>query len=295
MRYLIIILLILFICGCTTAQVSNEKLLGLEDNAYVRSGYVEAALFQQSYVQLIAPDVQMQLQHLADEIAVANGVDMKFRVHITNDNYLGTMSTGSGDIFIPMIYLNMVSNRDEIVFGLAREIALQHRRIPLHDMEKIYQENQRNQMISQFSSLVLTSVIHSTFNYYVTSPLRNKIIDSLVDDPKVSPYLSAELQQYVGWEHMMWRNKMSEAVSPLLNMVLGPVPSFVTNQSLKLVAHMITISAEESDDKRRNLKNELGLIYLGVAGYNPESGKAVIEKIEKEWALMDKAENAEPE
>ena len=255
--------------------------------AYVKAGYAQASILQQSYVQLIAPDVQFQLQQLANEIAVANGVDMKFRVHITNDSYIGTFSMGSGDIFIPLGYLDMVANRDEIAFGLAREIVIQHRLLHLQDMEEAYTENKRNQQLSLYSSIVISSAINSAFNYFVIFPINKRIMEELLGTPRIYPGMSEELTRYVIFEKNLQYRQMSGNVSSILWNLLGWVPTRISNETLKLVSQTIKISNEDANASRRKYKNEWGLTYLGIAGFDPAAGNAVIKKIEEWWSTIE--------
>lgn len=277
--------LIIFSCNFGKCFASNTKLQykDHEKAAYIKAGYFQAAMLQQAYVQLVAPDVQLQLQHLADEIAVANGADMTFRVHIINDNYLSTFSMGSGDIFIPIAYLDMVANRDEIAFGLAREIAMQHRLLHLRDMEEDYNENRRNQTISFFSSLVIGSAVNTAFNHIFVLPIHKKIMEELIDTKSVSPYMSIELQRFIILQKNLEYRQMSKNVGTILGILLGWAPDMITNETLKLVTHMINISNEDADASRRKLKNELGITYMGIAGFDPAAGNAVINKIEEWW------------
>ena len=183
------------------------------------------------------------------------------------------MSTGSGDIFIPIGYLNMVANRDEIAFGLAREIAVQHRLLHLQDMEKRYQENQRAQMISYLSSLVISTAISATFNYYVISPMHHKIMSEIGGSNDPTTYF--------------WTRKTAEDVGTLLNFALGWTPSMISSRILGLVSNLIVIVEEESDKSQRTRKNELGLVYLKVAGFEPSAGQEVIAKMEKWWSHVE--------
>ncbi len=258
-----------------------------EITAYVKSGYVQASLLQQSYVQLVAPDVQLQLQKLADEIAVSNGVDLEFRVHITNDGYIGTFSFGSGDIFIPIGYLDMVANRDEIAFGLAREIAVQHRLLHLQDMEKVYTEQKRNQMIYFVSGLVVSSAVNSVFRHYVVFPIHKKILEEVVSAPNISPYMSVEMQRLIIFQKNLEYKQMSKNIAPILGVLLGWAPRLITNETLMLISHMVKVADEDADTSRRKRKNQLGLTYMSAAGFDPDAGTAVINKIEEWWSKIE--------
>lgn len=284
----IILALYFFLFSFGDCFASNTE-LNYRDHeiaAYRKAGYVESAIMQQVYVQLVAPDVQAQVQRLANEIAVANGVDMEFRVHIINEASLRTFSMGSGDIFIPIVYLDMVANRDEIAFGLAREIAVQHRLLHLRDMEESYNEDKRNQTIAFVSSLVVSSAINTVFTQVVVLPIHKKIMEELFDSKGVSPYMSLELQRFISFQRNLEYNQMSKDVGTLLGLFIGPLlgwaPEMITNETLKLITHMIDISNEDANTFRRKCKNELGLTYMGLAGFNPTAGNAVINKLE-EW------------
>ena len=272
------------VCFATETKINYKE---HEIAAYRKAGCAQASILQQTYVQLVAPDVQFQLQQLSNEIAVANGVDMTFHVHITNDGYIGTFSTGSGDIFIPIGYLDMVANRDEIAFGLAREIAIQHRLVHLNDMEKVYSENRRNQEFAFYSSLVVSTAVNSAFNYYVVFPINKKIVEEIIDIPRVSPQMSKELQRFVIFEKNLQYRQLSSNVGQILGILLGWAPRTISNETFKLVTHLIQVSNEDSDSSRRKNKNEIGLIYMRIAGFNPEAGIAVIGKIEDWWKTVE--------
>ncbi len=284
---IIVIAVMVLFCGTGRTSISAAELKYREHEklAYMKAGFAEASLYQQSYIQLIAPDVQLQLQNLADEIAVHNGVDMGFRVHVVNACRMGTFSTGSGDIFIPMCYLDMVENRDEIAFCLAREIAIQHRLIHLRDWEESYMANKRYQMISNISGLVVSTVIHTAFNHYVYSPIHGKIMEKIFDpEDYIYPYMYMDknLQRSQTFKMKQDYKQMSSLLGAGLGPLTGWFPSLMTNKSLKMVSHLIKISYEEADAAKRKRKNDLGLTYMGVAGFDPEAGYSVIQKVE-EW------------
>lgn len=290
LRYLQICLAgMILSCGFVKCFASTDELQYRDHEiaAYVKAGYVQASLLQQSYVQLVAPDVQLQLQQLADEIAVANGVDMEFRVHITNDGYIGTFSMGSGDIFIPIGYLDMVANRDEIAFGLAREIAIQHRLLHLRDMEEDYTEGKRNQTISFVSSLVVSSAVNSAFNHFVVLPIHKKILEEVISTTTISPYWSKEMQRFIIMQRNLEYRQMSKNVGTILGILLGWAPRMMSNDLLKLVSHMMKVANEDADISRRKQKNELGLTYLSAAGFDPDAGNAVIKKTDEWWSKIE--------
>jgi predicted Zn-dependent protease len=263
--------------------------------AYVRGGYAQAAMLQQHYVKLIAPDVQLQLNRLSNEIAEANGVKLKFRVHIISDNVFGTFSTGSGDIFVPIFYLDMVENRDEIAFGLAREIAVQHRLIHLKDMEGIYSDQRRNQAIGLISNIVITSAVNTAINQYVVLPVHKAILERIVSPRSMSsglPGMSVDLQRFVLFQKTMELRQISESVANILQTIVGftQVRELISDHLLGLVANMIEVANEDADASRRKLKDELGLAYLVTAGFDRSAGVAVIDKIEEYWDSVKKVE-----
>ncbi len=283
-KFLILIYLIIMTLFCSLGRSSFSatelKYREHEKLAYIRAGYAEASLYQQLYVQLVAPDVQLQLQKLTDEIAVQNGVDMDFRIHIINDLNLSILSLGSGDIFISMGYLDMVKDRDEIAFCLAREIAIQHRFVRLRDWEERYTEDKRNQIIARASSLLVTTVIHSAFNHYVATPIHTKIMEKIISFDKTSyPAMSPELMQVISLKKNLEYGEMSKNVGRIIGPLLGKVPRFISDKSLKLIAQLLDNMAEEADTSRRKHKDDLGLAYMGAAGFDPAAGYSVIKKI----------------
>ncbi len=260
-----------------------------EIDAYKKAGYFQSSLLQQSYIQLIAPDVHYQLQELANEIAGDNGVDMEFRVHIINDKSWNTFSLGSGDIFIPLLKLEMVANRDEIAFELAREIAVQHKFLHLLDMEERYTDRERDQAIATFSGIVISSAVSSAFNHFVVVPIHKNIMEQIIDIPEVSPYLSIELQHIVMLEKSLQYGNISKNIGTVLGTLLGWAPNMISNQTYKLVVQMITVVNEDDNKSRRTRKDDWGLLYMSNAGYDPIAGHAVIEKInEFEMDIINK-------
>ncbi len=53
--------------------------------------------------------------------------------------------------------------------------------------------------------------------------------------------------------------------------------------------------AEEADSSRRKHKDDLGLAYMGVAGFDPEAGYSVIKKIEELQSDIDSKSDSESE
>lgn len=280
-----VILIPVSLVACASSQSSTkENVTAFKKKMQVQAAFAEAALMQQCGIKLIAPDVQSQLQYLATDIAVRVGTDMSFRVHITNDPYVGTMSLASGDIFLPTGYLNMVANRDEIAFGLAREIAVQHRQLPLRDMEARYLEERHREMVAEVYGIVTSAAIHGVYQHYVTRPIHQTIMKEikipvqtiLVEDSR------GGIKQAVSPSTQMQYRQVGESVSTLIS-PFGWVPSIATSASLKMISRLITVASEESDAGRRRHKNDLGLAYMEMAGYSPSAGQNVIQKLDQFW------------
>ncbi len=280
---------------------TEEQSKYFEKRAFVKAAYTESGYMMQSQVQLVAPDVQQQLQFLADEIKVAAGVEMDFRVHITNNSYVGTMSTASGDIFVPIGYLNMVANRDEIAFGLAREIAIQHRQLPLQDMEEQYLVAQNDQMKTMVFGMVTSCATQSIFHYYVTGPIHDALMKEILEEielpvdviyveasgggikaiPNRMGSITGDLNPYSSLR------TISTVTSLPITMALGWVPNMATDMSLSMMSRLIKTADEEADSARRNYKNALGLTYMQMAGYDDTSGQQVIDKLEEWWKIVE--------
>jgi len=278
--------------GCSTGEsITREDAISFEKRMQVQAAFAEAALMQQSGIKLVAPDVQDQLQSLAADIAVRSGVDMTFRVHITNDPYVGTFSLASGDIFLPTGYLNMVENRDEIAFGLAREIAIQHRQLPLRDLEARYIERQQQEMAAEVFGIVTSAAIHGVYYHYVTGPIHESIMKQiklpvetiLVEDS------SGRIRTAVSPSTYMQYRQVGSAVSGLIS-PLGWIPGMATSVSLKMMSRLITVASEEVDVERRKQKNDLGLAYMEMAGYSSVAGENVIGKLEEFWEEHDSSQ-----
>ena len=280
-----LLLLPSLLAGCSTGEsLTREDAISFEKRMQVQAAFAEAALMQQSGIKLVAPDVQDQLQSLAADVAVRSGVDMTFRVHITNDPYVGTFSLASGDIFLPTGYLNMVENRDEIAFGLAREIAIQHRLLPLRDLEARYIERQQQEMAAEVFGIVTSAVIHGVYYHYVTGPIHESIMKQiklpvqtiLVEDS------SGKIGTTVSPSTYMQYRQVGNAVSGLIS-PLGWIPGMATSVSLKVMSRLITVASEEADAERRKQKNDLGLAYMEMAGYSSAAGENVVRKLEQFW------------
>lgn len=243
-------------------QLTDYEMMVLREYAHY-----EAAYLKRASVELIAPDIQNQIQLLADEIAVSVDAKARYRIHLVNDPFVGTMSFASGDIFIHAGYLNMVENRDELAFAIAREIAIQETGIPLREMKEVYMNQERDELSRETWSIVTANVLGSIFNHLVTARIHAAILATYpysVSDPIGSAQYSRDVAKF-------------------LNDSLGRVPGLAQKPLQQMLGHMIYIANTEADEKRRAMKNRMGLEYMQKAGYDPRSGKQVITKLDDYW------------
>ncbi len=277
-RVWLIFILLLSLDGCVLhPAVTEEDAIAYQKVSNMQAGLANAALMQQMSSQLVAPDVQRQLQVLADEIGRASAVDIPFRVHLINGAYLATMSMPSGDIFIPIPYLTMVSNRDEMAFGLAREIAIQHQQLPLRDMEEQYRETEAYQAVSLVYGIVFSIATQAVFDHYVSAPIHRNIMKSF--RRPASDFGSALIY-----------SQTSRNLYQIVNYFLGWIPMLAYEKSLPALQSLMKLSAEDADATRRQLKNEAGLEYMKKAGFNSSAGEAVIAKLEEYWNRSESVE-----
>jgi hypothetical protein len=154
---------------------ADERLQAAEHRALIAAANAESAYFQRENVQLIAPEVRQQIQDLADQISLAAGTDRRFKVFVLNQQILSTQSSANGDIYLPTGYLDMIEDRDELAFGLAREIGLQIKDLRLKEMKQQLQDARRTKRLNLFLKFAVTSAIESTYGTYALAPVTSAI------------------------------------------------------------------------------------------------------------------------
>lgn len=315
-RGVISILFLMTGFGASSSELaSNDRLEGFEHLALITHANLESAYFQRANVQLIAPEVQQEIQNLADQICLAIGTDRHFKVFLENDRFLTTRSMANGDIFITAGYLDMIEDRDELAFGLAREIGMQVKDLTLKEMSHDLRVKRAKNNINTAFAITIGSAIGVIYGKYALSPINNAIYKN-VSTPQLvgiktvagntpvtaqrgpgnlitaSPSSGPGLQPIYGPDF----NAVSTAQqgTSLISSFMNWAPELLTEKLMKITTHLVEGAYQEVDPEHRKLKNKLGLEYMQMAGYNGASGQKVIKKIEDFWAYSAASTNATP-
>jgi predicted Zn-dependent protease len=106
--------------------VSSALIDQAEMEAAPQIGRATAATFLQGNIMLLAPDLEVQVQKLTEELTTASSLSVHPRVHLVNSSLVNLMTLPSGDLFVFTGFLEKIDNRDELAFGLAHELAHLH-------------------------------------------------------------------------------------------------------------------------------------------------------------------------
>ncbi len=204
-------------CGLTGC-VGMPKITTQEERLMIRAFRDDAASFHQASVHLLAPDILVELQGLTNEIAAANDVKKRFCVYLTYNGNPEIRSHVTGEIFVPSNFIEMVDNRDEMAFGLAREIAYQGLLIPLKHYKAQYIAMDRARKTRTISSLLIASAVGSLWGTFVQGPLHQKIMAELPQPP--DPYL--EIVRLKDMASTRWSVRHNRSRGTIVRVPLDP-------------------------------------------------------------------------
>jgi hypothetical protein len=302
-------LALLFCLFFDDAYGADEKLQAAEHRALIAAANTESAYLQRANVQLIAPEVQQQIQKLADEISLAAGSERHFRVFILNESFLSSQSFGNGDVFLTTSYLDMVEDRDELAFALAREIAMQVKDLRLKEMKQQLSDARRKNMWNFAFNTAISATIGGIYGTFALAPIEKAINRNtatpilvgikMVAPPKapisinrgaggvILPSAPVGLQpQGVSIENPQ-NVANAQSATGIISYFTDYVPNLITSKLEKITSHMVSVAYEEADPERRKLKNDLGLTFMQMAGYNSASAIKVIKKLDDFWANVN--------
>jgi hypothetical protein len=308
-------ILALIFCLISANVRADDGLGALERLALIQAANTESAYFQRANVQLIAPEVQQQIQDIADQISLAAGAERRFKVFVLNEKFLMTQSFANGDIFITTGYLDMIEDRDELAFGLAREIAMQIKGLRLKEMEQQLKEQRHQRNANFVLGLVVNTTVGVFYGHYVVGPLNSEIIKATGFKPTpilvgiktvpgqsggqaargpggviYAPAQSGPQQSGVNMPDFNSLNTEQGLVS-IPDSVANWLPNLVNSKILTITSHLVDDAFKEADPEHRRLKDQLGIAFMQMAGYNGESGQKVIKKIDAFMAFSNSATN----
>lgn len=236
---------------CQTPDFKNNRLRQMEMEVAPKIGRVTSAALIQSNAMLLAPNLEAQVQELANEISKAAGSSVRYKVHIINSPIVNLVSVPSGDIFVFTGFLDKIENRDELAFGLGHEIAHLQQNHGLNQLRHTIDLQRSGTQAAIFLGTVIgaaaggaVGVAMSSISYGVYTPL-----------------------YYAG--------------------VVAPVSHVVARTAAKLpvelVEYSMAISMSTFSQEQEIEADRLGLIYMKMAGYNPIAALNVGEKLSGQW------------
>lgn len=262
-----------------------------------RAFRAHAAEFHQSCVHLVAPEILVQLQGLTNEIAAANDVKKHFCVYVTNEGNPQILSFVTGEIFIPSRFIEMVDNRDEMAFGLAREVAYQGLLLPMKHRKAQYIAMDRESKTRTISSLLIANAVGSLWGVYVQGPLHQRIMAQIPQtyDPIAEavrmraimgkkPRFNAKSAARVRMIQPLIASSGSNfgdanrLVGDLLDLSTGWIPNLISHGFTEAVVRILASIRLDVDPRFRVEKDRLGLYFMSAAGYNPDAATEVIRK-----------------
>lgn len=222
-----------------------------ELEAAPKIGRATAAALLQGNVQLLAPEVQEQVQQLADELAMAADLRVRLRVHIFNSSLANLVSLPSGDILVFTGFLDTIANRDELAFGLAHEIAHLRLNHGLSQMKEAIDLQRSGALISALLANMVASVAGGA--------------------------VSAAMQAIpVGQFFPLFARGVIDPVSEIVARLATLAPE-------ALVAYIITTSLGAYSRAQEEEADRLGLAIMKKARYNPAAAIKLMEKLSDAW------------
>lgn len=227
-------------------EVSEERIQRAESEAVLGIGRANAAVLLQGVVVLLSPELQQEIQSLADEISDAAECDVKPRIHIINDHSMNLFALPSKDIFIFAGFLEKIENLDELAFGLAHEIA--------HVCLKHGHRKLKHTFHLQYTGAFVTTLLASMASAALGEVAR---IGTQLD---VGEMFQSAYDLHV-----------EETVSRIASQTAAKVTSELVMQAMISAAGSYSQRQEEEADR-------WGMIYMKRAGYDPAAATTLMRK-----------------
>lgn len=265
-----------------------------------RTSNADAARLQQISVRLIADSYEAQLQEIANELAAAAETDRQFRVHLLNDNSRSIFSFPSGDIFISAGYVEVVvTNRDEMAFAIAREIAAQVEQVDMkrEKMSLILRDEDNKALF--VTSLVTSITINTVYSHFVTGPIDKAVMKSAgpeaplligvksnpptVSSGRTAGGLMTATQGGGGLSPRFAPDpqfaEMGKNVDLIVGQGLNWLPQLISDKVDAGATHILEVAATDSDPDSKHWKDQHGLQYMRRANFDDNAGRRVIDRL----------------
>jgi len=241
-----LLLVIISIHGCRKPYYKQEYINYKSNIAIDRIGNTGAATIIQSNVMIINPELEHQIQLLADKLLSVTDCDAKLKIHVINSEHANLLSFPNGDIFIFSGFLDLIENRDELAFAIGHEIC--------HVCSKhSWKRLKKRLKIQRFGSKITAFI--GGLVYAATSGVISGMLSNVVKDP-----FTQALEKF----------------SQSLAKIAARVPEKLSHYIIASMIHSYSRSQEVEADK-------FGLVYMKKTGYNEKSAVSALEKLTKIW------------
>ena len=241
--------------GQDGVKIDRATVLRAEESAIVQRDRLGAALYRQSAVALLAPELEAELQELVDELCEVADCSIPCRVHLVNTPVINAGALASGDIFVLGGTLELIDNRDELAFVLAHEVAhvaLQH---GLRKARKSIAARER----AEVTAALLGAVVGGA---------ASGALASVMGAVPTGAILSDLYQQHV--------------VSPAANLAARLAASVPT----AIVASLMQQGISRYGRQAELQADEYGLTYAHKAGYDTDAGMEILRRMEEARARL---------
>lgn len=237
--------------------------------------YASAAAFKQSVTELHAPELRDELQLIADEVAFAGDMDVRPRVHLVNSSAALLIAYEHGELFICSGYLDIIDSRDEIAFGIARELAAMSHDLRLQRAVRQF----RIQRSAQFRQRMVGLIAASAISTALAEPARRASEEIWSPPPVYAIPLGDEV--FLDFAKInLYRDTFSLIHLLTFGGVANDVSGKVGVAAMGLVSDGASRMVEDLDQELREEKDRLGRVLLLQAGYDPLAADLLIEKFE---------------
>lgn len=248
----------------------------------------QAGLYLQQHVLATSPELHFELQQIVDRIAAANGSELEYRVYLVHDSWFLIHSFPTGEIIVPTgCLLDLVENKHELAFCLAREIAYHDKDLLLAHNKAITMDRTRANQMMTIGSFLFSFAVEALWAQYVSGPLTDRITDEIMPVPpsQMAPDWAGRseegrrLYSASQFPRVLLRRDLRLLVNNhLVGNAMGWIPRMITRDTLEAADDILVRMVMDLDKDFRDEKDRLGVVYMQNAGYDSEASPIVIKR-----------------
>lgn len=247
--------------GCAIQNgIDRESVLRAEEATVVQRDRITAAAYQQDAIGIVAPELEEALQELVEELAEAADCPIPCRVHVVNLPMRQASVLSSGDIFVFSGLLDLVDNRDQLAVVLGHEIAHLVHKDALGKLQLEVRESQK----AAVSAALLGAVLSGAASGAVSGAL-GSVLGSL--DPRVAGVIPQQV---------------TSVPSDIAARLAASLP-------LPMVLSLMRQTTNRYSQEAELRADDCSLEYARRAGYDPNAGVEIIQKLKEAERLSEGA------